>query len=145
MHPNRVDRQCPQRDRHERGERFSRILSTARVAPEHDADFHAAFAGRRRLHRAYADTAAALFLDDCEKPRRQRLPHRGSGFSASPVMADGRIYLPGEDGDIFIVRAGRTFELLGTQSVGEPIMATPAITGGTMFVRGERTLFAIGQ
>ena len=76
---------------------------------------------------------------------RQRLPHRGSGFSASPVLADGRIYLPSEDGDIFVVRAGRTFELLGTNSVGEPVMATPAITGGTMFVRGERTLFAIGK
>jgi outer membrane protein assembly factor BamB len=76
---------------------------------------------------------------------RQRLPHRGSGFSASPVVADGRLYLPGEDGDIFVVRAGRTFELLATNTVGEPVMATPAIAGGTMFVRGERNLFAIGK
>ena len=37
---------------------------------------------------------------------RQRLPHQGSGFSASPVAADGRIYLSSEDGDIFVVRAG---------------------------------------
>ena len=38
---------------------------------------------------------------------RQRIPHEGSGFSASPVAADGRIYLSSEDGDIFVVRAGR--------------------------------------
>ena len=43
---------------------------------------------------------------------RQRLEHGGSGFSASPVAADGRIYLSSEDGDMFVVRSGRTFELL---------------------------------
>jgi outer membrane protein assembly factor BamB len=76
---------------------------------------------------------------------RQRLAHRGSGFSASPVAADGRLYLSSEDGDIFVVRAGRGFELLGTFGVGEPVMATPAISGGMLLVRGEQHLLAIGQ
>jgi outer membrane protein assembly factor BamB len=76
---------------------------------------------------------------------RQRLAHKGSGFSASPVAADGRIYLSSEDGDVFVVKAGREFVLLGTNAVGEPLMATPAITGGTIYVRGEQHLFAIGQ
>ena len=40
---------------------------------------------------------------------RQRIVPSGSGFSASPVAADGRIYLPSEDGDIFVVKVGRTF------------------------------------
>jgi outer membrane protein assembly factor BamB len=74
---------------------------------------------------------------------RQRLEHSGSGFSASPVAADGRIYLSSEDGDIFVVRAGRTFELLGKNGMGEPLMATPALAGGLMIVRGEKHLFAI--
>ncbi len=43
---------------------------------------------------------------------RQRVEHGGSGFSASPVAADGRIYLSSEDGDMFVVRAGASFELL---------------------------------
>lgn len=76
---------------------------------------------------------------------RQRIAHRGSGFSASPVAADGRIYLASEDGDIFVVKAGRTFELLATNNVGEPLMATPAIAGGMMYVRGEQYLVAIAQ
>jgi len=76
---------------------------------------------------------------------RQRLEHKGSGFSASPVAADGRIYLSSEDGDIFVVRSGRTFELLAKNSMGEPLMATPALAGGTMVVRGEKHLFAIRQ
>ena len=76
---------------------------------------------------------------------RERIPHHGSGFSAPPVAADGKIYLPSEDGDVFIVRAGRTFEILGRQRMGEPLMATPAIAGNAMYVRGEKRLFAIGE
>jgi outer membrane protein assembly factor BamB len=74
-----------------------------------------------------------------------RIPHQGSGFSGSPVASDGRIYLPSEDGDIFVVRAGPQFELLGTNPIGEPVMATPAISEGMMFVRAEQDLFAIGR
>ena len=76
---------------------------------------------------------------------RQRLEHGGSGFSASPVAADGRIYLSSEDGDIFVVRSGRTFELLSKNTMGEPLMATPALASGSMIVRGEKHLFAMGR
>ena len=74
---------------------------------------------------------------------RQRIPHKGSGFSASPVVASGRIYLSGEDGEMWTISTGPKFEVLGTNSMGEPLMATPALAGGMMFVRGEKTLFAI--
>ena len=49
-----------------------------------------------------------------EEIYRERIPHLGSGFSASPVAADGRIYLSNEDGEIVVVRAGREFEHLAT-------------------------------
>jgi outer membrane protein assembly factor BamB len=76
---------------------------------------------------------------------RERIPHAGSGFSASPVAADGKIYLPSEDGDIFVVRAGREFQVLGRNPMGEPLMATPALGQGTMYVRGATHLFAVGR
>jgi outer membrane protein assembly factor BamB len=75
---------------------------------------------------------------------RQRLPLVGSGFSASPVAADGKIYLSNEDGEMLVVRAGRTFEHIATNSMGELLMATPALSGGVMYVRGASSLFAIG-
>jgi outer membrane protein assembly factor BamB len=74
---------------------------------------------------------------------RQRLPLVGSGFSASPVAADGKIYLSNEDGEMLVVSAGETFKHLATNSMGETIMATPALSDGAMFVRGANTLFAI--
>ena len=74
---------------------------------------------------------------------RRRIPHAGFGFSASPVAADGRIYLSGEDGVIFTVRAGPRFELVAANDMGEPLMATPALAGGVLYVRGARHLFAV--
>jgi outer membrane protein assembly factor BamB len=76
---------------------------------------------------------------------RQRLAHRGGGFSASPVAADGKIYLPSEDGEIFVVKAGPQFELLATNPMGELLMATPALSSGMMFVRTQHHLFAISR
>jgi len=74
---------------------------------------------------------------------RLRLPHRGDGFSASPVAGDGRIYLASESGNVFVVKAGDEFELLATNEIGEPLMATPAISEGAIFIRGAKHLFAV--
>jgi outer membrane protein assembly factor BamB len=76
---------------------------------------------------------------------RERVPHHGSGFSASPVASDGRLFLPSEDGDIFVIRTGSTFELVATNAMGELIMATPAIAHRTLFVRTEKHVVAIGN
>ena len=69
----------------------------------------------------------------------------GGSFSASPVAADGKIYLLSEDGDVFVVKAGPAYELLATNSMGEVLMATPAISGGAIIIRGVKNLFAIGN
>lgn len=67
----------------------------------------------------------------------------GAGFSASPVAANGRIYLSSEDGDVYVVKAGRTYELLATNRMGEPLMATPAIAGDTLYIRMLSSIVAI--
>jgi outer membrane protein assembly factor BamB len=72
---------------------------------------------------------------------QERLP---SSFSASPVAADGKLYLSSEDGDVFVVRAGPRFELLATNPVGEPLMATPAISDGMLILRAHKHVYAVG-
>ena len=69
----------------------------------------------------------------------------GGSFSASPVAADGKIYLTSEDGDVFVVKAGPAYELLATNPVGEVVMATPAISDGLLIIRGVKHVMAIGQ
>jgi outer membrane protein assembly factor BamB len=74
---------------------------------------------------------------------RQRLPTVGSGFSASPVAADDKIYLSNEDGEMLVIAAGEKFNHLATNSMGELLMATPALSDGVMYVRSSASLFAI--
>lgn len=76
---------------------------------------------------------------------RARVPAIGSGFSASPVAADGKLYLCNEDGAVAVVAADRTFRHIATNDMGQPIMATPALSRGVMFVRTMNDLFAIGR
>jgi outer membrane protein assembly factor BamB len=66
-------------------------------------------------------------------------------FTASPVAFDNKILLTSEDGDTFIIKAGPTHEILGTNSIGEPVYASPAIADGRIFIRGEKNLYAIGN
>jgi outer membrane protein assembly factor BamB len=66
-----------------------------------------------------------------------------ASFMGSPIAAEGKILLTSEDGDTFVIRAGATHEVLATNSVGEPVYTTPAISNGRIYIRGERHLFAI--
>ena len=61
---------------------------------------------------------SALELATGAEVYRERLSHRGSGFSGSPVAADGKLYLPSEDGDILVVQAGTEFRHIATNSLG---------------------------
>ncbi len=69
----------------------------------------------------------------------------GGSFSASPVAADGRLYFANEDGDVYVVRAGRTYQELAKNEMKEVIMATPAISDGVMIVRTLNHVYGIGQ
>lgn len=70
---------------------------------------------------------------------------QGTSFSASPVAADGRIYFASEDGDVYVVRAGPEFELLARNPVGEVIIASPAVSDRTIYIRGLKHLFAFRE
>lgn len=66
-------------------------------------------------------------------------------FTASPVAFDGKILLTSEDGDTFIIKAGTKHEVIGTNSLDEPVYASPAIANGMIFIRGEKNLYCISN
>ena len=80
-----------------------------------------------------------------EKIYQQRIGDKGGAYSASPVAADGKLYLASEDGEVFVVKAGPKYELLATNPMGEVLMATPAISDGIVIVRGQHHVFGIGE
>lgn len=76
---------------------------------------------------------------------RQRVATDAGTISASPVAAGGRLYFASQDGDVFVVRAGETFELLARNPMGEPLFATPALTGNTVILRTAAGIFAVAD
>ena len=74
---------------------------------------------------------------------RERL--QSSSYSASPVLADGKIYITHEDGLTSVVRAGPKFELLAENDFDELTLSSPAVSDGQIFIRTEAFLYAIGQ
>ncbi len=80
-----------------------------------------------------------------EQIYQQRIADKGGAYSASPVAADGKLFLTSEDGDIYVVRAGPKYELLASNPIGEVCMATPAISGGMIIVRGQHHVFGIAE
>ncbi|NOT59059.1 MAG: PQQ-binding-like beta-propeller repeat protein [Acidobacteria bacterium] len=80
-----------------------------------------------------------------ERAYQKRVSEKGSSYSGSPVAANGNLYFPNEDGDIVVIKAGATYELVSQNPMGEVLMATPAISDGMIFVRGQKHLFAIAE
>jgi outer membrane protein assembly factor BamB len=78
-----------------------------------------------------------------ERLYQERLGLGTGGFSASPVAADGKIYFSSETGDVYVVRAGPVFELIAVNSFDEVVMATPAISEGTLYFRTRSNLIGI--
>jgi outer membrane protein assembly factor BamB len=72
-------------------------------------------------------------------------PGAGAQFAGSPVAYDGKILLTSEDGETHVIQAGPEFAVLRTNSVGEPVLSSPAIASGMIFIRGGVHLFAISQ
>ena len=73
---------------------------------------------------------------------RQRL---GGACNSSPIASNGHIYFSNNEGTTFVVKAGREFELLGTNSLGERITASPAVSGNELFYRTDSHVYCIGE
>jgi outer membrane protein assembly factor BamB len=67
------------------------------------------------------------------------------GFSSSPVAVNGRVFFTNDEGETFVLKAGRTFELSHVNALGEPVLASPALVDGQWFFRTASSLIAIGR
>jgi outer membrane protein assembly factor BamB len=83
-----------------------------------------------------AQTGKAVYPEAATHRQRHR---------ASPVYADGKVYLTARDGTVSVVQAGRQFKLLATNKMEEDISASPAIAGGRIYIRTFEALYALGE
>ncbi len=73
---------------------------------------------------------------------RERLP-QARGFTSSPWAYDGKIFCLAGDGQTFVVQAGPTFKLLGTNTLDEMCWSSPAVAHGALILRGVDHLYCI--
>jgi outer membrane protein assembly factor BamB len=66
-------------------------------------------------------------------------------YFASPIAADGKVYLSSSEGKITVLRAGGQWEVLGVNDLGDEIHATPALSDGRIYVRTKGMLYAFGK
>jgi outer membrane protein assembly factor BamB len=76
---------------------------------------------------------------------RERVGGGGQGFTASPVSADGKLYMTSETGKVFVVPVSSQFSVTATNALRETCMATPALSEGTIFFRARTKLIAVGE
>lgn len=74
---------------------------------------------------------------------QERLGDGNTGFTASPVAGDGKLYFTSEEGDVVVLKAGPEFGVLAKNPLGEIAMATPAIADGVMYFRTRGHLLAL--
>lgn len=93
--------------------------------------------GSSRLSALDAPTGTAHYLEE-------KLPIAAT-IKASPVGASGRLYLCTEEGNVIVVRHGRRFEVLEINDLGERFLASPAVVGDGLVLRGDRHVFCVAR
>jgi outer membrane protein assembly factor BamB len=69
----------------------------------------------------------------------------GGAYSASPIIAEGRIYAPSEEGKTVVFEAGREYKKLAENKLADGFMASPAVSGKALFLRTKKALYRIEQ
>ncbi len=86
----------------------------------------------------------AMLADSGELKKSARVQGAIDGYYASPIAADGKIFLFSEQGKAAVLKPGAEWELMRVNDFDEPIYATPAIAESRMYIRTSSTLYAIG-
>jgi outer membrane protein assembly factor BamB len=87
------------------------------------------------MHCLDAKTGAEIYTQQRLKP---------GAYSASPVLADGKIYVTNEDGLTTVIKAGPKFEILAENALNDYCLSSPAISEGVIYIRTTSHLYAIG-
>jgi len=76
--------------------------------------------------------------------KQGRLTGAIENYYASPIGADGKVYIASEQGKVVVLRAAGDWEILAINELDSDIYATPAITDGQMYIRTRNALYAFG-
>ncbi len=95
-----------------------------------------------------AKTGEELYFTDDQKETkqvRQRVSRGSGGFTASPWAYNGKIFMLSESGDTYVVDTKDDFKVVGTNSLEEVAMSTPAMARGSLFIRTRSHLWRLTE
>jgi outer membrane protein assembly factor BamB len=116
---------------HRGGEDFHRTLST--VAIDKDGILYA------------TDLSGYLYALDAKTGQHYWTHNTYAAIWGSPFVADGKVYLGDEDGDIVVLRAGKKMEVLHEVNMGSSVYTTPVAKDGVLYVGTRSKLFALQE
>ncbi|HEY2964434.1 MAG TPA: PQQ-binding-like beta-propeller repeat protein [Pyrinomonadaceae bacterium] len=76
--------------------------------------------------------------------KQGRTPNALEDYYASPVAADGKIFMVSASGKVTVLKAGAQWEILATNDLDEEVWATPAIAGSNLYIRTRNALYSFG-
>ena len=91
-----------------------------------------------------SDTGILTCLD-AKTGRRHWRQRLGGNYSASPVFADGRIYFQNEEGTTTVIAPGTVYEELAKNELDGRVLATLAVSDGSIYIRSDSRLYRIGK
>jgi len=115
---------------HVGGTDFNRTIASAAV---HDGLVYA------------ADLSGYLYCFDEKTGKLQWRHDMESAVWASPAWIDGKIYLGDENGDVEVLKAGKTLQKLATNNMGNSVYTTSMASHGTLYVTNKKQLYAIAE
>ncbi len=94
-----------------------------------------------------------FYIDDggivsCLDPKTGEAHYRerlGGKFSASPIVADNKIYFPSREGVVTVIPATKEFKILSQNTLEGSLMASPIAVDGTLYLRTDKALYRIGK
>jgi outer membrane protein assembly factor BamB len=95
-----------------------------------------------------AKTGEELYFTEQQKKNsevRRRVSRGSGGFTASPWAYNGKIFALSESGDTFVIDTAKDFEVVGTNSLDEVAMSTPAVARGSLFIRTRSHLWRLTE
>ncbi len=137
---------------------FKVAVLAVRLGGEGDVtDTHVAWQARKGIpevpsplyynHRIYTIKNGGIVF--CRNAKTGKEIYKGrvgatGGYYSSPIAGDGKVYTASDRGVVTVLKAGDRLEVLARNDLDEPIMATPAIADGKLYVRTQRHLYAFG-
>ena len=112
------------------GEDFNRTMSTAAI----DGDLM-----------FISDLSGFLYSLDLKTGEKLWTYDTFAAIWGSPMVADGKVYIGDEDGDVAVLTAGREMELLHEINMGGAVYSSPVAVDGRLYIASRTTLFAIGD